>query len=171
MTLASPSVQQPIDPTALIQQLCPVEGGLFAVLDAARDPQIAPLLREHSEPHRCLFIGERAEQLADYAPYLVELGTDSALLRRLVNDGWGHSWGVFLWSQRPFKVVWRQLHKMLTVNTDDGRQLLFRFYDPRVLRAFLPTCTPRQRSQMFGPIATFLYEDEAASGLMRFAQQ
>lgn len=38
--------------------------------------------------------------------------------------------------------------------------IYFRFYDPRVLRRFLPVCTPDQLYAFFGPIDYFLFEDE-----------
>ncbi len=39
-----------------------------------------------------------------------------------------------------------------------GRILVFRFYDPRVLRAYLPTCTAEEIAQFFGPISHFAAE-------------
>lgn len=40
--------------------------------------------------------------------------------------------------------------------------MLFRFYDPRVLRLYLPTCTSTELEQVFGPVGTFFTEDAAA---------
>ena len=34
--------------------------------------------------------------------------------------------------------------------------MYFRFYDPQMLRLFLPTCGLRQREQIFGEIEVFL---------------
>jgi hypothetical protein len=36
--------------------------------------------------------------------------------------------------------------------------MLFRYYDPRVLRSYLPTCTPEELAQVFGPIHSFVME-------------
>ena len=47
----------------------------------------------------------------------------------------------------------------------DGTPLYFRYYDPRVLRSFLPTCSPAQLKQMFGPVDAFLAESEAADAV------
>ena len=33
-------------------------------------------------------------------------------------------------------------------------------HDPRVLRVFLPTCTPDELSDFFGPIGSFLVESD-----------
>jgi hypothetical protein len=51
---------------------------------------------------------------------------------------------------------------------EDGRELYFRFYDPRVLRVFLPTCTLQQTAEFFGPVSSYLVEGEQASILLTF---
>src|SRR5262249_21307548 len=65
---------------------------LFALLDAARDPQILGLLQESREEYRSLYEGFRGELLAAYAPYLVRLSARSRFLEKLVRQGWGRSW-------------------------------------------------------------------------------
>jgi hypothetical protein len=57
---------------------------------------------------------------------------------------------------------------LLTVYDDSGRPLLFRYYDPRVLRLFLPTCNAEELKKMFGPVENYFVEDEDASKLLRF---
>ena len=54
------------------------------------------------------------------------------------------------------------------VQTEDGKQLYFRFYDPRVLRLYLPTCTPEEVRRSFGPVGCYLLEDEDPKTLLRF---
>ena len=49
-----------------------------------------------------------------------------------------------------------------------GKRLLFRYYDPRVLRVFLPTCTPAELAGFFGPIRGYLLEAGAPETLLRF---
>src|SRR5581483_2740190 len=68
---------------------------LFAILDAARTPRVLELLAGAVERFECLYSGESAVHLAACAPYLVELPRKSRLLRKLVREGWGQSWGVF----------------------------------------------------------------------------
>ena len=53
----------------------------------------------------------------------------------------------------------------------DGTPLYFRYYDPRVLRIFLPTCSAAQLKQMFGPVDAFLAESDAgdAVGIYRLS--
>jgi hypothetical protein len=54
--------------------------------------------------------------------------------------------------------------------------MLFRFYDPRVLRVYLPTCWPGELTRMFGPVESFVMESaegnvlqmrQGRSGLVR----
>ena len=50
--------------------------------------------------------------------------------------------------------------------------MYFRFYDPRVLRIFLPTCDAAQLKEFFGPVAHFICEDEdPAFGLVFSLEQ
>lgn len=144
---------------------------LFAVLDAARDRRVLELLQESVEEHQSLYDGEKGEALGDVAPYLVSLPRGSALLARLVREGWGQSFGVYLTSKKPFAEVRRHLRRILMVEIEEaGRaaeRVYFRFYDPRVLRDFLPMCTARQAPEMFGQCGCFLLEGEGGE-VLRF---
>jgi hypothetical protein len=43
---------------------------------------------------------------------------------------------------------------------DTRERFYFRYYDPVVLRSFVPVATPRQRDELFGPVSSFLVEGE-----------
>jgi pSer/pThr/pTyr-binding forkhead associated (FHA) protein len=133
---------------------------LFALLDAARAPEVLGALRVHSELHYSLYDGAEGEKLDDVAPYLVQLHPRSPLTELLIREHWGQSFGVFLWALTDFKTLRRHLRRFLIVQDAKGKDMYFRFYDPRVLRAFLPTCTPDELTDFFGPIASFLVESD-----------
>jgi hypothetical protein len=127
-------------------------GSLFGVFDAARAPRIRVLLNESVDEHASLYEGAAAAALDDVAPYLVRFAPDSQLLERVVSEGWGDAWGVFCVSREMTKTVRRHLRRFLMVLDEaQHRWLYFRFYDPRVLRDFLPIATSRQRGEIFGP--------------------
>ncbi|WP_437959659.1 DUF4123 domain-containing protein [Sorangium sp. So ce119] len=144
---------------------------LFAVLDAARDPRIRLLLVEAGEQTASLYAGFQGELLADVGPTLVHLPRESTLLDALIDSGWGDGWGVFLTSNRPFGDVRKHLRRFLLVESGTGKQQYFRFYDPRVLRGFLPTCGPRKIEALFEEIEAFAMEAEDPGKLLRFTAQ
>ena len=45
---------------------------------------------------------------------------------------------------------------------------MFRWYDPRVLRVYLPTCTVGELREVFGPARAFLVEDVDPGVLLRY---
>lgn len=141
---------------------------LFVVLDAARDPRIRMLLGDADERTASLYTGFQGEILADVGPTLVQLSHESTLLDALVDSGWGDSWGVFLTSRSPFNEVRRHLRRFLLVENGTGKQQYFRFYDPRVLRNFLPTCGPQKVEALFQEVESFAMEAEDPGKLLRF---
>lgn len=148
---------------------------LYAILDAARSPAIAEILQGAVEAQSSLYDGVQGQLLAGVAPYLVALphapGSGPSLLSVLVAEGWGRSWGVYLTCRRPFAEVRRHLRRLLMVDVETPgprpERAYFRFYDPRVLRAFLPACNARQREEMFGDIESFWMEGEEGE-VLRF---
>lgn len=141
---------------------------VYALFDAARDPEILPLLEVSEEYYMSLYQGDLGTELADVAPYLVSLPAHCALLNTLVSSGWDQSWGVFLTSSQDFNAVRSHFRHFLLVEDEDGKELYFRFYDPRVLRVFLPTCTKEEAQQFFGQIESFFMEDEHTERLLQF---
>ncbi len=141
---------------------------LFAILDAARDVRILALLVLHKAECQSLYEGPEGAQLAQVAPYLVRLAADSPLLEALVKEGWGKSWGVYLTCASDFHEIRRHLRHFLQARLPDGEQVYFRFYDPRVMRIFLPTCIAEEASQFFGPIKRYVLEGEEPDQLLEF---
>jgi hypothetical protein len=153
---------------------------VYMLLDGARDERIAPLVRFGRLEYACLF-GERlTPALRQAAPYLVHLAPGSTLTATLLADGWTGGWGTVVLAPARVTLTQLRLHfkKLLRVRTEDGRELMFRFYDPRVLRVFLPTCTPHESAQVFGPAAGLVVPDDdgrvrtftpAAAGATRHA--
>jgi hypothetical protein len=54
------------------------------------------------------------------------------------------------------------------VYDEEGSSLYFRYYDPRVLRAYLPTCNAEELGNVFGPIEFFMSEQEDPGSVSRF---
>lgn len=134
---------------------------LFAALDAARDTAIHRKLKGAGAGVRSLYQGELAEDLAEVAPYLMEIEEGSLLADWLLRDGWGQAWGIYILSPLDLTALRRHLRKFNIVMTEDGRSLAFRYYDPRALHLFLKTGTPDSLTPFFGPLAGFVAEEDA----------
>jgi pSer/pThr/pTyr-binding forkhead associated (FHA) protein len=164
LPLAPPKIETPaLTPSGQAQALAHIAQQrlpLYALLDAARDPEVLATLRSSGEVYYSLYDGAEGESLDPVAPYLVQLHAQSPLTHTLVREHWGKSWGVFLWALADFKAVRRQLRRFLMVQDAKGKDMYFRFYDPRVLRVFLPTCTPAEVADFYGPINAFLIESD-----------
>jgi len=107
-----------------------------------------------------LYQGSSQQAMANVAPYLVALRAGSGNYRRLLEVSWGKSWGIFMQSQGLMQDLRKHFRKFLLVQTEDKEELYFRFYDPRVLRVFLPTCSKDQLKEFFGPVEKYIMEDE-----------
>lgn len=131
---------------------------LYAVLDAARDPRMLSLLAQSGCDYRILYGSKLAATMDGLGPYLVALPRGTPFLLRLIEKGWGNSWGIFLTCPAALPAVRRHLRRSLGVKFPDGSHALFRFYDPRVLRDHLPSCGDEELDRFFGPIHSIYLE-------------
>jgi hypothetical protein len=131
---------------------------VYALLDGARSPRIHPNMVLSLTDHACLYEGRLPHVLAEAAPYLIALRRNMPFTRWLLHESWGESWGVFVLANARLMELRSHFRRLLKVKTEDGRLLNFRFYDPRVLRAYLPTCTGSELETVFGPVLKFFVE-------------
>lgn len=143
---------------------------VYWLLDGARDPDIVGLLRAGGLEYTCLFSGALHPQLEAAAPYLVHLAAGSPTTNRLLRRGWGRAWGILTVAAPDVTLVQQRLHfkKFLRVRTEDGRQLAFRYYDPRVLNVYLPTCTAEEFQRLLGPVTALVAERPGGASLCLF---
>lgn len=141
----------------------------WMILDAARDQRIFPMLLECHLDYSCLYSGTLPPLLSMAAPYLLHLEYDYRDTRRFLRHAWGNSWGVVLNCDESLKTLRRHLREFLLVRDPSGQSLLFRYYDPRVLRLYLPTCNRSELETVFGPIERFWTEDDTQHRLLDFS--
>ena len=159
-----------LTPEKLFEGLLTEEGDeVCAMLDGASVPGLLDRLEsDRSLEVECLFRGKLEPDMAEVAPYLVKLELESEFTEWVVGTGWGQHWGSFVTSRRGFRALRNHLRSLTLIYRRDGTPLYFRYYDPRVLRIFLPTCAPAQLKQMFGPVDAFLAESEAGDAASIF---
>ncbi len=141
---------------------------MYAILDGASVDGLLDQLDKYQPESVCLYRGELDPDLAEVAPYLVRLDDKSAFTDWLLEQGWDKRRGVFAVSRADLPAMRRHFRAFLTVHDSEGKPLLFRYYDPRVLRAYLPTCTSPELAAFFGPVILYLSEAEKPGELLRF---
>jgi hypothetical protein len=164
-----------MDAATLTQALWPTGNGpdcpqVYALLDGARDDAIAPAIWLSNLPYTCLYAGTLSRALSLAAPYLVQLAPESQFFNTLVNEGWGQAWGIFVVAQPDvtLKALRKHFRTLLRVQDEQGRILVFRFYDPRVLRVYMPTCDPFETMQVLGPVHVLACESAHCDALLQF---
>jgi hypothetical protein len=132
----------------------------YAILDGARDKLIYSSIMNSDSKYLCLYSGELAPDLAEAAPYLVKLEMNDTFTLWLIENGWGKSWGIFFKSDAQFHELRKHFRQFLMVRDDKNNLLYFRYYDPRVLRAYLPTCNEEELMMIYGIVACYYAEGE-----------
>jgi hypothetical protein len=143
---------------------------VYALIDGARDRRLEPMIRLSGLEYVCLYAGRLSPALERAAPYLVHLTPKTRFTQELFTTGWGQSWGIITVVPPDCTIQQQRRHfrTLMRVKTEDGRILVFRFYDPRVLRTYLPTCTTDETIQVFGPIPRLVSESPDGQQLLAY---
>jgi hypothetical protein len=141
---------------------------VYAILDGAAIPNLLDELYELKSEYVCLYRGDLEPDIAHVAPYLVQLDDESEFAEWMIEEGWGKNWGIFAQSEADVRTMRRHLRTLLTVYDAEGKPMLFRYYDPRVLRMYLPTCNAEELRTVFGPVAAYWAEDKDPTSILRF---
>ena len=157
-------------PRALAQLFTP-ELTTYAILDGAQVPELPQRLFTSGLDHVCLYRGELPGDLAQVAPYLVALKRDDRFTAWILEQGWGFNWGVYARadSQIDMKEIRKHFRTFLKVEFPDGKSRYFRYYDPRVLREYLPMCNSEELFKVFGPISSYVAEAEGTKIPLQFS--
>jgi len=143
----------------------------YAILDGASIPNLLPQIDKFHPAFICLYRGELKPDIQIVAPYLVKLERGSEFSDWVLGTGWGKHWGVFVVTPADLTAMRQHFRKFLTVHTEAGKPLIFRYYDPRVMRTFLPTCQPGELAQFFGEVQSFVVEGEDPTKLLQFTHK
>lgn len=144
------------------------EANAFAVLDGASVPGLLENFYRYELDYVCLYRGDLEPDMAEVAPYLVRLEPDSEFTDWVIGQGWGKHWGIFALSDADIQAMRRHFRRFLIVHDSHGKPLLFRYYDPRVLRVYLPTCNTEEMVTIFGPVVSYILEDKNPTTVLHF---
>jgi hypothetical protein len=143
---------------------------LYGLLDSARSETVLQQLSKGETVYESLYRGLKAEERYwEVSPFLLECREESEIFTWQTTEAWGDSCSLYLISDEDLPGLVSHFQKFVKVVTFEEEELLFRFYDPRVLRLYLPTCNKTELEHFFGPVRRFLVEDETGETILTFA--
>jgi hypothetical protein len=142
---------------------------VFSIQDAASSPRLFPNMVLSMMDHACLYEGRIPQVMTEAAPHIVRLAAASSYTRWFLEEGWGKPWGILLHSKANLMDLRAHFQRLLIVKDEGGRKFNFRYFDPRVLRSYLPSCEPAELRLFFGPVIKFFVPAERADELLEFS--
>lgn len=127
-------------------------GFLFAVIDSTCNATIEAKAQELGPRALPIFQDPDEAQHWPVAPYIFQV--DPQTLAWIAANIWMKPWGVFAMSKGSLEDLRRHFRRFLIVELPDGERWFFRYYDPRILKIYLPACNESELRLLFGPSAT-----------------
>ena len=145
-------------------------GYLYAVIDSTDAPKVPPKMQELGEEKAVsLFKGTAQQDYSAVAPYLAKV--DVEMLRWLFENVWKEPWGIFALSKASLEELRSHFRKFLVVQLPDGKQWMFRFYDPRIIATFLEACSETELKGFFGLVRGYIVVSDAQQSSVLFTAQ
>jgi hypothetical protein len=135
-----------------------IDGGLrlYALLDACDEGRILTKIAGLGDRAVSLYRGKAEQDFFAVAPYIAS--ADSELVSWITSELSGTPWGYFVAVPNgcDLAAIRKHFRKFLMVVGPDGKELYFRFYDPRIIRTFLESSSESELAEFFGPIVRFV---------------
>ncbi len=148
---------------------CPADYRLYIIVDGAQDERIYPTLAASENLTRSLYRMNVDEALKAAGPWLLQLHKGDWLSSWCINEGLEKNWFVIFASKgKTFPHLLHHFRRFAIVQDEQGKHLYFRYYDPRVLAAYLPTCNDSERLFVFGHIPCFWVKDAESAQFTQF---
>ena len=146
------------------------QNDVYAVIDGVSLPGLLAKLEEHEPKNTCLFRGELPFDLAEAAPYLVKLEKENKFSNWLLSENIEKPCCIYAKTtvKDDFIQFRKHFRSFLRVESPEGKSLLFRYYDPRVLKTYLPICTDEDNDILFKDIDSYLLFNKGDKSLQSF---
>lgn len=148
--------------------LFPGQTKTYCVIDGAGVKGLPKRLYDLAPLHDCLFRGELTPDMVHVAPYVALMMRGDEFSKWVIESTVGQNCSIFINTRYSITEMRNHLRALTAVHTEDGRPLVFRYYDPRVFRKFLPACDNGQVETFFGKIDRFIVEAEDPDTLLAF---
>lgn len=146
------------------------ELSVYAVLDGAAIPNLINQLKQHQAEYICLYQGQLDPNLAAVAPYLLALPANAQITHWLI-DNIGKHPGIFATSTASIRDMRKHFRSLLMGYNAENNPIYIRYYDPRLLGAFLATFTNEDHQEFFGPVSSYYAENRMGDQLKCFSAE
>ncbi|RDS80889.1 DUF4123 domain-containing protein [Dyella monticola] len=135
----------------------------YMLLDSSQHPQFHKKLLRWGVFHRSLFDGHAEEALPEIAPLLIDVTIECEATRKVTDEAMGigkrKPCVSMLESTLPLVPLTEHFAQFHLAVTPDGRSLLMRWYDTRILPAWLDVLTHEQRDFFTHPVTQWISID------------
>lgn len=156
----------------LLQQSATQAEYLYMLLDTAQDPRIYPKMQNSINTRCCLFNEDHiSEEIKAVSPYLIKIKSVDDFVDWCLREGLVRNWMILLSSNQVHVSELRLHFKRFSIaQMPDGRRYFFRYYDPRVLPAYLLASNQNERDDFFRQCSTFWIPERASGGQLQLRQ-
>ena len=144
------------------EKLTPGHGeSTYAFLDASFHEALPAKIWElEKEPQAIsLFFQSSAAELSEQAPYIVKLEQESSLMNWILGCWQKQPIGFFFTSSLSLDALFNLYRSRVCAVDDHGKSMLFRFYDPRVMLAYIQHAPKQSVEQLLHPISRLIIWD------------
>jgi hypothetical protein len=125
---------------------------VYTVIDGASAPILLGKIAEYEPKYTCLFRGELSIEMAEVAPYMVKLKPDDDFTNWLLEYATEYPCCIFAQTDKDFLALRKHFRSFLRVESPEGETLHFRYYDPRVLNVYLPSCEEEDNKILYADV-------------------
>ncbi|PCJ22137.1 MAG: hypothetical protein COB04_01415 [Gammaproteobacteria bacterium] len=157
-----------------LKSTAPKNNRLYMIVDGAQNPEIMARIEQSDELVSSLYSLDTAPRLKAVGPWILQVQKDEPLAAWIIEQGANQNWFITFSSLgKTLDYLRRQFRRIAIVKeTSDtdakDKHLYFRYYDPRVLRTFLPSCSERQRRYIFDDINCFWAQGDDLEKVLQF---
>lgn len=137
-----------IDLAKLRNQIFDADMKTYAVIDGASAPMLLGKL--DSVEYACLLRGELSLDLAEAAPYLVELKENCDFTSWLIKYSQQKKCCIYIQSTESIFSVRKHCRFLLKAELPNKSIVYFRFYDPRVIDIYIKNCNFEEKIFFLG---------------------
>lgn len=139
----------------------------YVLLDSSQHPRFHEKLERRQVLYRSLFEGHAEEALPDIAPLLIDATIDCEAMQTVIDEttriGKLKPCVSMLESTLPLDRLAEHFTQFHLVETSNGRSMLMRWYDTRILPIWLDILTDAQRNFFTHPIAQWTSIDRVGT--------